>query len=83
LVNDSLVATDTADYGFTGDSSFAFGYQNVNLDDISFYNRVLTPTEVLEIYDEPDPVPEPSSVALFGVGILGLIGMRKRVEFLS
>jgi hypothetical protein len=69
-VNGSLVATDTAAYGFSGDSSFGFGFQNVSLDDISFYNRVLTPTEVSQIFNEPNPVPEPSSFALAGLGIL-------------
>lgn len=76
-VNGSLVATDTAAYGFTGDSSFAFGYQNINLSDVSFYNRALTPTEVTQIFNEPNPVPEPSSFALAGLGILTLIGMNK------
>jgi len=76
-VDGSLVATDTAAYGFTGDSNFAFGYENINLSDISFYNRALTPTDVETIYNAPDPVPEPSSLAMFSVGILSLVGMRK------
>ena len=76
-MNGDLVATDTADYGFSGDSSFAFGFQNVSLDDVDFYNRVLTPTEVSQIYNEPNPVPEPSSFALAALGILGLIGMKR------
>jgi Concanavalin A-like lectin/glucanases superfamily/PEP-CTERM motif len=78
-VDGNLVATDTAAYGFTGDSSFTFGQENINLSDISFYNRVLTPADVQALYNAPDPVPEPSSFALAGLGILGLIGIRKKL----
>ena len=76
-VNGNLVATDTANNGFSGDSSFGFGFQNVNLDNLSFYNRVLTPTDVQAIYSAPNPVPEPSTFAMFGFGIASLVGMRK------
>jgi hypothetical protein len=72
-VNGSLVATDTAAYGFSGDSSFGFGFQNISLDDISFYNRVLTPIEISQIYNEPNPVPEPSSFALVTIGVLIMV----------
>ena len=64
----SLIASDTADLGFSGNSNFTFGNLDVSMDDISFYNRVLSPEEVEEIYNEPNPVPEPSFYTLAAIG---------------
>ena len=78
FVNGNLVAADTAAYGFTGNSNFGFGYANVNLSDISFYNRVLTPAEVQLAYNLPNPVPEPSSFALAAIGILVMVRANRK-----
>lgn len=56
----SLVASDAAAFGFSGNDHFDFGSPNLALDDLVFYNRVLTPDEVAAL----NTIPEPSSIAL-------------------
>ena len=40
-VDGNLIATDTADYGFSGNSNFGFGFLDISLDDVRFYDRAL------------------------------------------
>lgn len=51
------------------------GYSNVMLDEIRIYDSALTQNE---IYALVNPVPIPSGVWLFGSGLVGLIGLKKR-----
>ena len=73
-VDGSLAATRTAAYGFSGNTTFEFGNVNMKMDDIRFYNRVLSPTEVtlLQI------TPEPSSALLLLGSALPLLLRRRR-----
>jgi hypothetical protein len=43
------------------------------IDDVTIYNRALSPTEVTELYNF-QAVPEPSTYALVGLGCLALLG---------
>ena len=74
-IDGSLVLTDVAAYGFSGGDYFDFGMYGVALDDLAFYNRVLTPDEVNALYN----VPEPTSPSFLMLGVLFL--MRKRRQF--
>lgn len=49
------------------------------IDDVAFYNRVLSPAEILQHY-QAAAVPEPASgvLAAMGLGLLGLLAARKR-----
>jgi Concanavalin A-like lectin/glucanases superfamily len=75
-VDGDLVATDTSAGDFIGNSTFEFGNVNMELDDIRFYNRVLSPTEVEMAYSVPEP-----STAVFGLlSALVLAVRRNRSE---
>jgi Concanavalin A-like lectin/glucanases superfamily len=61
-VDGGLVATDTASGDFVGNSAFYLGSMNIEMDDVRFYTRVLSPTEVQMAYNVPEP-----STAIFCV----------------
>jgi hypothetical protein len=46
------------------------------MDDVRFYNRVLTEQEIGQLYAVPIPAP----VILLGSGLLGLAAIRKRFK---
>lgn len=78
-VDAGLVGTRTSTYTFTGSSFFEFGNVNMELDDIRFYNRVLTPTEIEMAYNVPEP-----STAVFGLlSALVLAVRRNRTSLLN
>ena len=78
-VDGSLAATDTAAYGFSGNSSFEFGNLNMKLDDLRFYNRVLSPSEVSALTAVPEP-----STTIFGLfSILVVVPRRDRKRLRS
>jgi len=49
-VNGSLKAENTPAYGFTGNGNFSFGHQDVSLDEIRFYKKALSSSEVSQLY---------------------------------
>lgn len=73
-VDANLAGSRTSTSTFTGSSFFEFGNVNMELDDIRFYNRVLTPTEVDLAYS----VPEPASTGLLLCGVASLLHRRSR-----
>jgi hypothetical protein len=59
-VNGSLVASNTAAYGFSGDGSFVLdgGARAMAYDEVRFYNRALSLQEVQSLYAyERNPIP--------------------------
>jgi len=64
--------------GALGPSSQFF---NGFIDDIAIYNGSLSDAEVVSIYNNGvSSVPVPAAVWLFGSGLIGLIGMRKKLK---
>lgn len=51
------------------------------IDDIRIYNRALSSGEITELYNEPNPVPEPTTIALLGIGLAGLAGIAMRRKY--
>lgn len=51
---------------------------NGQLDDIRIYDRSLSETEIWELYNLPEPVPEPSTMLLLGSGLAGLAWYRRK-----
>lgn len=68
----NLVATNTAAYDFIGTSSFAMGLPGTEMDDIRFYNRVLSATEVQMAHTVPEP-----STAMFGAFSALIFALRR------
>jgi hypothetical protein len=59
-------------------SSLSTKNYNGELDDTNIFNQALSDSEVLGIYNSPNPVPEPATMLLLGSGLAGLVGFRKR-----
>jgi hypothetical protein len=55
-------------------------YWNQNLGNIVFKTKTDSQTSTMTVRHEPvaAPVPEPSTILLFGAGIAGLVGLRRR-----
>ena len=53
------------------------------IDEVAIWNRTLSATDMSELYNGGNgvnlaPIPEPNSLALLGLGALGMIGYRRR-----
>jgi Concanavalin A-like lectin/glucanases superfamily/PEP-CTERM motif len=92
-INGSLIAqTSTSPDPVTtfGDSYAALGKHwwndgsecstrfNGVFDDVFIYNSALSESEIQELYNAPNPVPEPTTIFLLGSGLIGLIGFRRK-----
>lgn len=65
------------------DQTQLLGYNNVTLDTRYHYTGTITgmTTQIFDLVGgEPEPVPEPATMLLMGVGIAGLFGARARRE---
>ena len=76
-VNSSMPAFD--DYfemgrGLYGGDEYLYG----SMDDIYIYDRALDGSEIENLYTGAAPVPEPATMFLFGTGLAGLVGWRKK-----
>ena len=60
--------------GLYGWDEYLSGY----MDDIYIYDRALDGNEIESLYNGTEPVPEPATMLLFGTGLAGLAGWRKR-----
>jgi Concanavalin A-like lectin/glucanases superfamily/PEP-CTERM motif len=50
------------------------------IDDVAIYKRVLSENEIQQIYNSPNPVPEPATLLLLSSGLIGLAGFRKKFK---
>jgi hypothetical protein len=60
-----------------GASGFATEYFNGSLSDLGIWNTALTPQQVSQLY-ALQSVPEPSTYALFGLGVIGMLMVMRR-----
>ena len=55
-------------------------YWQGKIDDVFIYNRILSDDEVNSLHNAPNPVPEPATMLLFGTGLIGLVGARRKFK---
>ena len=56
---------------FAAGTSFSFGQNSINWSNMSF-------DDIIYSLNSPSPVPIPDSILLFGISLIGLIGIRKK-----
>ena len=49
-----------------------------SIDDIRIYNHVLSDSEIEDLFNEHNPIPEPTTMLLFGTGLIALAGFRRK-----
>ena len=64
---------------FNGPNGVPYYYDG-KIDDIRVYSRALVNDEILELYNEPNPVPIPSALWLLWSGIMGFIVCRNKFK---
>lgn len=86
-INGNLIVRQTYNPTTYDGSAFRIGRHNASdpqwlvgkVDDVYFYNRTLTQQEITSLYSAT-PVPEPTTTALMGLGLMGVWGARRKAK---
>jgi hypothetical protein len=80
VTGQDLVAIEVETIEFNALGPISFGSESLSIEAYSIGSPTLRelPVELTATVSGPSPVPEPSSIALFGSGALGLVGIIRR-----